>query len=340
MPRKTIKDIASESGYSTGTVSRVLNDSGPVSEAARKKIMGIVEKYNFQLNTNAKFLKQRQPEGIALVIRGRQNLLFSSLVELLQQKIEKAGYSANVYYLDEEDDEVKEAIDICHRRCPEGFLFLGSSRSHFMKSFAQIRIPSVLVTNSAEGFGFDNLGSVSTNDAVAAQVAVDKLIRMGHKNIGILGGDLATSQAALARFQGAQYAFYDHNIVFHPDEQYYPGVFSVEDGYIGMDWLLDHCPDITAVFAMADVMAIGALRSLHDRNLRVPEDVALISFDGLMLSQYTYPRLATIYQNGPSMVEQSLNMLFGMIEEGKEPQYLESPFFLVEGETLTPANNR
>lgn len=339
MARKTIKDIASESGYSTGTVSRVLNDSGPVSEAAREKIMSIVKKHDFQLNTNAKFLKQRQPEGIALIIRGRQNLLFSSLVELLQQKIEKAGYSVNVYYLDEGEDEVKEAIDICHRRCPEGFLFLGSSRSHFMKHFNRISLPSVLVTNSAEGFGFPNLGSVSTNDAVAAQVAVDRLIRLGHTNIGILGGDVATSQAAQARFQGAQYAFYDHNIVFRPEQQYYSGVFSVEDGYIGMDWLLENRPDITAVFAMADVMAIGALRALHDRNLRVPEDVAIISFDGLTLSQYTYPRLATIYQNGPSMVDQSLDMLLGMIEEGKEPQYLESSFVLIEGETLTPLPN-
>ena len=334
MARKTIKDIARESGYSTGTVSRVLNDSGPVSEAARNKIMEIVDKYGFQLNTNAKFLKQRMPDGIAVIIRGTHNLLFASLVELIQQRIERAGYSASMFYLEEEGDEVQEAIEICQKYLPEGLLFLGSSRQHFMQNFSKIPVPAVMVTNSADGFGFRNLGSVTTNDSVAAQVVVDTLLRLGHKKIGVLGGDVGISQAALARYQGVQYTLYDHDLNFDVKSQYFEGDFSIEAGYEGMDYLLDHNPDMTAVFAMADVMAMGAIRAAYDRGLRVPEDISVVGYDGIAQAAYTVPRLATIVQNQDDMAEKSVAMLLSMIEQGASPEYLESPFQFVEGESL------
>ncbi len=124
MARMTIKDIARESGYSTGTVSRVLNESGPVSEQAVKRIREVVDKYHFQLNTNAKFLKQQTPEGIAVIIRGTNNLLFASLVERLQHQVEAAGYSASMYYIEESGNEVDEALEICKHQPPEGIFFL------------------------------------------------------------------------------------------------------------------------------------------------------------------------------------------------------------------------
>ena len=79
----TIKDIAKESGYSVGTVSRVLNNSAQVSEKARKKVMEVVEKYHFQLNSNAKHLKKQTKDGIAIIIKGAQNMLFAARSSLV-----------------------------------------------------------------------------------------------------------------------------------------------------------------------------------------------------------------------------------------------------------------
>lgn len=338
MARMTIKDIAREAGYSTGTVSRVLNGSGPVSEQAAARIREVVEKYHFQLNTNAKFLKQQTPEGIAVIIRGTNNLLFASLVEQLQHRVEDAGYNASMYYIDENDDEVAEAAEICQHKTPEGIFFLGSSRRNFQNGFARIKVPSVMVTNSADGLAFSNLGSVSTNDTQAAQYAVQHLIALGHRKIGVLGGVMDQSQAALSRYVGAQFAFFDNNLPFDTNRAYQQGKFSVEDGYDGMMQLMDRLPDLTAVFVMADVMAIGALRAIRDRGLRVPEDISLISFDGISLANYTIPRITTVCQNQEELTEESVAMLLGMIEDGTPGTYRETSYRILEGESIQPAN--
>lgn len=334
----TIKDIARESGYSTGTVSRVLNGSGPVSEQAAARIREVVEKYSFQLNTNAKFLKQQTPEGIAVIIRGTENLLFAALVERLQNSVEAAGFNASMHYIDESDDEVKEAMEICQRQTPQGIFFLGSSRRNFQNGFHRIKVPCVMVTNSADGLGYTNLGSVSTNDTQAAQFAVQHLIALGHRKIAVLGGEMDRSQAALSRYVGAQYAFFDNNVPFDPSLSYQQGKFSIEEGYSGMMQLLDRIPDLEAVFVMADVMAIGALRAIEDRGLRVPEDISLISFDGISLVRYTVPRIATVCQDLEELTQESVSMMLNMIEDGIPGSYRETSFTVFEGESIKPAN--
>ena len=95
----TIKDIARESGYSVGTVSRVLNGHKNVSDKARTQIMAVVDKYNFQLNGNAKLLKQRGTRGIAVLLKGTQHMLFNALTELFQRKLDEFEYGCDVFYL-------------------------------------------------------------------------------------------------------------------------------------------------------------------------------------------------------------------------------------------------
>ena len=106
----TIKDIARLSGYAVGTVSRVLNNSPDVSDAAREKIMAVVEEHHFRLNNNAKHLKQQSSSGIAIVVKGTQNMLFATIVERIQSLVRDSGYASFIYYLDEDDDELEQAL--------------------------------------------------------------------------------------------------------------------------------------------------------------------------------------------------------------------------------------
>jgi LacI family transcriptional regulator len=103
----TIKDIARESGYSVGTVSRVLNHSEDVSDKAKQVIMEVVEKHHFRLNNNAKNLKKQSQDGIAIIIKGTQNMLFSSIVEQLQGIIQKKQYECMVDYIEEDENELE-----------------------------------------------------------------------------------------------------------------------------------------------------------------------------------------------------------------------------------------
>ena len=329
----TIKDIAKESGYAVGTVSRVLNNHPDVSEKARKTIMAVVEKHHFKLNSNAKHLKQQASSGIAIIVKGSQNMLFASIVERLQRILSEKKYASYIYYIGEEENEVERAERVCLERHPLGILFLGSDLEFFKERFDRLEIPCVLVTNSAAELGFDNLYSVSTDDEAGAPAAVAHLLKLGHRNIGILGGYMEKSHAAHTRYKGCEKAFAEQGIKLEPGRQYRSAFFSMEEGYHAMEQLFEQMPDLTAVFAMADVLAVGAIRAIRDRGLRVPEDVSVMGFDGIELGNYLSPRLTTVRQARERIADRSLESLLSDIA-GERPAVHELlPFDIVEGES-------
>ncbi len=329
----TIKDIAKESGYAVGTVSRVLNNHPDVSEKARKTIMAVVEKHHFKLNSNAKHLKQQASSGIAIIVKGSQNMLFASIVERLQRLLSEKKYASFIYYIGEEENEVERAERVCLERHPLGILFLGSDLEFFKERFDRLDIPCVLVTNSAAELGFDNLSSVSTDDEAGAQAAVAHLLKLGHRNIGILGGYMEKSHAAHTRYKGCEKAFAEQGMKLEPGRQYRSAFFSMEEGYHAMEQLFEQMPDLTAVFAMADVLAVGAIRAIRDRRLRVPEDVSVMGFDGIELGNYLSPRLTTVRQARERIADRSLEILLSDIA-GERPAVHELlPFDIVEGES-------
>ena len=329
----TIKDIARESGYAVGTVSRVLNNHPDVSEKARKTIMAVVEKHHFKLNSNAKHLKQQASSGIAIIVKGSQNMLFASIVERLQRLLSEKKYASFIYYIGEEENEVERAERVCLERHPLGILFLGSDLEFFKERFDRLEIPCVLVTNSAAELGFDNLSSVSTDDEAGAQAAVAHLLKLGHRNIGILGGYMEKSHAAHTRYKGCEKAFAEQGMKLESGRQYRSAFFSMEEGYHAMEQLFEQMPDLTAVFAMADVLAVGAIRAIRDRGLRVPEDVSVMGFDGIELGNYLSPRLTTVRQARERIADRSLEILLSDIA-GERPAVHELlPFDIVEGES-------
>ena len=329
----TIKDIAKESGYALGTVSRVLNNQPGVSEEARKKVMEIVEKYHFRLNNNAKLLKQQCNNGIAIIVKGTKNMLFAGLVETLQRLIRENGYACLIYYIGEGDHEVEQALQICRDRQPMGILFLGSNKENFRERFDLIDVPCVMVTNSAEGLNFSNLSSVCIDDTKAGKMAIEYLISRGHKNIGVLGGEMKYSNPAKARYAGCLQAFEEQRIYFHPEKQYACSFFTMESGYHAMKELLQKSSNITAVFAMSDVTAIGAIRAIRDSGLRVPEDISVIGFDGIELGQFMVPKLTTIQQPGVNIAERCVKILVQCIQKKKTAVREQIPFSMIAGES-------
>lgn len=329
----TIKDIARESGYAVGTVSRVLNNHPDVSDKARARIMEVVEKYNFKLNSNAKHLKQQASNGIAIIIKGNQNMLFAPIVEQMQGMIREKGYACLMYYIGEMEDEMEQALRVVVERRPRGILFLGSNLAYFKERFSNVKIPCVLVTNSAESLGFDNLSSVSTDDSEAAFAAIEHLLKLGHTKIGILGGQLEKSRAAITRYIGCRKAFDLHKVSFEQECQYEPALFSISQGYDAMERLLNKMPDLTAVFAMSDTMALGAIRAIRDRGMQVPEDISVVGFDGIELGNYLTPKLTTIRQDRETIAARSVEILLSNISEGVGAVHETVPFQIIAGES-------
>ncbi len=329
----TIKDIARESGYAVGTVSRVLNNRPDVSETARKRIMEVVDKYNFRLNNNAKHLKQQASKSVAVIVKGSQNMLFAPIVEQMQDDIQKKGFDCLIYYINETENELDEAIQILKERRPLGILFLGSNRQYFVNQFESIQVPCVLVTNSARDLNYENLSSISTDDTAAAGAVIKYLVENGHNNIGILGGDLQHSKAAISRFEGCINAFREYGIEFDTEKAYQSAMFSTLSGYNAMMRLLNKSSEITAVFAMSDVMAMGAIRAIKDWGLSVPQDISVVGFDGIELAQFFVPKLTTVRQNREKIAARSVEVLMSAIENGTPAVHEFIPFYIITGES-------
>ena len=324
----TIKDLSAQTGYSVGTVSRVLNNQPNVSEKAKKAILEAAEASGFQLNVNAKQLKQSHSNAVLVVVKGTSNELFSGMMETIQSCMAETAYQLMVDYIDENSNEVLRALQLCRERKPLGIIFLGGNREHFRESFQRIGVPCVLVTNDASGLGFDNLSSVSSDDVLAGRTAIEQLVTLGHRQIAVIGGDLMTSDISRLRYQGCMEAFKEHGIAFDPEQDYESIRYSFEDGYRGAKRLLEKNRKFTALFAVSDVMAIGAIRALRDAGLRVPEDVSVMGFDGLDMGRYTVPTLSSIRQNGDAMARGSVELLLENIKADRQPRHETVPFEL------------
>lgn len=339
----TIKDIARESGYAVGTVSRVLNGHPNVSPAARAKILEVVGRHGFRPNANARRLKQQASNSIAVVVKGANNLLFAGVVETVQTLLEGRGYSVIVSYQGEDGDEVRAAQNLRAERKPLGVLFLGGSRENFRRGAEGIGCPCVLLTVPAGDLGVENLSSVAIDDAAGARTAMEYLLDAGHRAVGVIGGesgplpDAATvgvGNTSQTRFAGCRQALETRGLAADWDKRSVMEAYSLQGGYQGAVTLLERCPGLTAIFAMSDVMAIGAMRAIRDRGLRVPEDISVMGYDGIELGRYCIPKLTTIRQDGGAMARRGAEILLDCLEKQAPCVHEVIPFRLWEGESV------
>ena len=195
-------------------------------------------------------------------------------------------------------------------------------------------MPCVLVTVRGNIFNFPNLSSVAIDDEAAAEFAIDYLFSQGHQKIGILGGDFAISDISRQRYQGCIRCFQKNGMEFDKHRYYESSRFSYQDSYEAMKRLFQKAKDLTVVFAMSDVMAIGAIRALIDCGKRVPEDISVMGFDGITLAGYYNPKLTTIQQQYQILADKSVEILLQSISGGHAPVHEVVPFHLFQGESV------
>lgn len=309
----TIKDVAMESGYAVSTVSRVLNNHPEVSEKARSRIMQVVNKRGFVPNPIARQLPKRKNQLVSMVVKGHGNLLFLDLVEKMESALFLKGYSMVVKYVSEEENEVESAKELSSATSSSGIFFLGASIENFRACFQMISVPCVAIACQATTLGFSNLSSVSSDDVAGASLVMDHLIARGHRNIGILGGNLERSLPSKLRYAGCLQRLLLGNIPFVENLQYQQSYYSLKSGYENMMELHHKFPGITAVFAMGDVVAMGAIRALRDLGLSIPEQISVVGFDGMEMGRYFQPRITTIHQQTDLLAKRSIDIMLDRI---------------------------
>ena len=324
----TIKDIAKLSGYSIGTVSRVLNDRPDVSEAARQKIREIIKRENFQPNINAKHLKQVHSSPVTVLVKGTNNLFLTLILEKIQLHLNRAGEDSTVVFLEEAADEAQAAAQLCKERNPKGLLFLGGDLRNFRNGYTDIEVPSVLVSAYAKNLGIPTMSSFSTDDYEGGRAAMKLLVENGHRRVLVVGGFKSDEeeQVSVQRLNGAVSVLKEHGIKIKKKEQYVECIFTMEDGYKAVRRAMSRHPDVTAVFALSDLIAIGGMRAAYELGKRVPEDVSFIGFDGIEYTDFTIPRLVTIRQDIDSLAKHSVEDLLYRISYKRAAVHRRIPF--------------
>lgn len=330
-----IRDIARLSGYGTGTVSRVLNGHPNVSDRARERVLAVVAEQGYEPNSSARYLKSQAKTSIAVFVKGARNQLFADLVERIEARLSAYSENAQAVYLGEDEDEVKRAIAFERTRHPKGIIFLGGDPAFFVESFAEIQTPSVLLTNTAENLGFGNLSSFYTDDAAASKSVIDELVSSGHRRIGIIGGNRTVGQISATRVLAAFDELLERGIEFDFDRDFEPCHYTMEEGYDAAKRLHAKAPDITAVFALSDVIALGAMRASIDMGYSIPSDISIIGFDGIEQTNYSVPRLTTVQQDTQRLADLGVDTLLTAIAGRLDTPIHEAvPFNLLRRESV------
>ncbi|MDO4572491.1 MAG: LacI family DNA-binding transcriptional regulator [Clostridia bacterium] len=296
----SIKDIAQHCGVAVSTVSRVLNDHPDVSPETREKVMAAAEALHYIPNNSARNLVRAGSDSIVALVRGMSNPFFQRLTRVIEREIMGyRGLTLELHHIDTHEDELHAARLLINERKPRGLLFLGGRFNYAPADIALISVPFVMCsyTNSFGSLHPDSYSSVSIDDRAAARRAVDELIRLGHRRIAILADSTDDRSVSELRFQGYRDALEAHGLPF--DEGLVACARSFSDMariYGATGRLIESGAAFTALFAIADLMALAAIKALHDHGRRVPEDCSVIAIDGLDVTAYTLPVLTTLRQ--------------------------------------------
>lgn len=314
----TIKDIARMCDVSISTVSRAINNDSAINQETRARILKVIEEQNFVPNSSARHLKMVESKTIALFIKGTSNPFFQGMLRIFEQELQNIEYSYLIYSVAEDQDEATLAIELAKERKLKGIIFLGGLAQVSQGRLDGIGVPCVRCTVSNPEVSV-TVGdySVSIDDRKEACRAVDYLCRCGHNKIAILGCRADDNSIGRMRIEGYKDALKAHRISYNPKLLAYmkEGVlsFTAENGYLMTKELLESGEDFTALFAISDLMAFGAYKAIKEKGYRIPEDISVMGFDGLDLTNFYHPSLTTMCQPCEQMVKASIEVLLNAI---------------------------
>lgn len=311
-----IRDIARMSGVGVSTVSRVLNNHPDVKESTRERVLNIIRESNYVPNNSARILKQNNTKNIGVLVKGVFNPFFSELINVIGNRINEANYTMilqqNDYVIEQ---EVENVISFVKEKRLQGIICLGGNFTDLdEESFKNLEVPVVLTSvNTVSPLGRDMYSTVGINNLQASYDATKYLINKGHKNIAFMIGEENDFCVSWWRYKGYVKALKDSNIEIN-DDNLLVGDYDTRKAYETTISFLKRRKDVTAIFAISDFMAIGVAKAVIDSGLKVGEDISIIGFDGMEVSDFYNPGITTIKQPKEEMAIKSVEILFELLK--------------------------
>ena len=311
----TMRTIAKQAGVSVPTVSRVLNSPESVKPETREKVMHIIRALNFHPNAIARNLRSQTSRTIGVIIPQIRDYFFNELYQGIYNAATESGFNILLYDAQLDPERVMKGFSFLKGQQAEGFLFTSSYISkEYYTMIARVGLPVVLTLTESP---WHDLPAYKVDEQKAAFDAVAYLVARGHRSIGFVSGPLESTIAGQHRHDGYMTAIQHYQLPFQEGQVAF-GNFRYDGGYQAMESILkrEGNSGLTAVFAASDEMAIGAMRAIYDHHLRVPEDISVIGFDNLSISDMVTPKLTTIAQPFVQIGYDAIKALISKIEGG------------------------
>lgn len=323
----TIKDIARICGVGVSTVSRAINNHPDINPVTKKAIMETIEKYGYIPNNSARNLKRTDAKCIAILVKGLTNPFFAQMIRIIEEAVEKKHYSLVLRHVEFSEDEIEVALQLVKEKRLRGIVFLGGYFNHSEDRLSKINVPFVLATAGCvpESISRTTYSSLAVDDEKEGYLMTQYLIKQGHKKIAILSAETRDISVGQLRLQGYKRALEENGITIDEDLicpmkddiEFY----SMENGYVVASELLDKRKDVTAIFAISDVLAVGACRAIKDKGLMIPGDIAVAGYDGIDMGQYYNPSITTVKQPVDDIAKDAIKLLFNIISGKQEHQH-------------------
>ena len=323
----TIYDVAREAGVSMATVSRVVNNNPNVKPQTRKKVFEAIERLGYRPNAVARGLASKKTTTVGVVIPDISNAIFAEVARGIEDIANMYHYNIILCNADKKKDKEIRVINTLLEKQVDGLLFMGGAvtEEHII-AFKSSNVPIVLCATTDEQA---TIPSVDIDHEAAAFDAVTSLIAQGHKSIAMISGTLQDPANGYARFQGYKRALeeaghaYDESLVR-------VGNYRYESGIEAMKYFLEMDKKPTAVFAATDEMAIGAIHSIQDYGLKVPEDISVISVDNSRMASMVRPQLTTVAQPMYDIGAVSMRLLTKLMKK----EAVEDPRVILQHELI------
>ncbi|MBI5993669.1 LacI family DNA-binding transcriptional regulator [Clostridium perfringens] len=330
-----IRDIARLAGVGVSTVSRVINDHPDVKDETREKILKIIKESNYIPNNSARILKKNNTNNIGVLVKGVFNPFFAEMINIIGNRINEAGYTMILQQNDyATEDDVDNLIAFVKEKRLQGIICLGGNFLNInYESFQFLDIPVVLTSvNTLSKESKSKFSSIGIDNVLAAKASIQYLIDKGHRNIGILLGEKNDVGISGLRLEGYRKALEENNIPYS-EENVFIGDYDYSGAYRVTKEIINNRKDITAIFSISDIMAVGAAKSVIDQGLQVGEDISIMGFDGMDISKYYNPGITTVKQPKKNMANNSIDLLLALLAKKEDHKHIIFETKIIERES-------
>lgn len=301
--KSTIYDVARAAGVSIATVSKVVNQTGNISEKTRERVLHIMKELQYQPSVVASALTGKKTSTFGLLISDLANPFFAEVARNLEDQAQAVGYSIVMCSTDNKDDKGLNYISLLQRKQIDGLIVACQfSKWSLLQDSVTANFPVVLFSKDIPSL---SMHTVTVDDYKGGYEAIQHLISLGHSRIGVVTED---SPSGDHRVRGAMQAMSDSGITVN-DDWIVKVNSSIEDGCEGATRVLQLEQRPTALFTCNDLIAVGSMQSAQRLGLSVPDDLSIIGFDDTILSKIVVPRLTTILQPIQEMAKETVQLL-------------------------------